>query len=106
LGWDRLRAHNRALVRYGAGVVAEALGTSIAVPDGLFEAMALMALPPGVATDRDGAHRLARSIAENAGAEVLVTAWDGRGWLRLSAHAYNHPGEYEALATALPKLLS
>jgi isopenicillin-N epimerase len=105
LGWDRLRAHNRALVRYGASVVADALGTAIAVPDGLFEAMALMALPAGVATDRNGARSLVRCIAEQAGAEVAVTAWNGRGWLRLSAHAYNHPGEYEALAATLPELL-
>jgi hypothetical protein len=34
------------------------------------------------------------------------TAWDGSAWLRLSAHAYNHPAEYEALAAGLPDLLS
>jgi isopenicillin-N epimerase len=106
LGWERLRSHNRALARAGAAAVADALGTSVVLPDGMFEAMALLGLPDGVATTRDGARALAARIASELAAEVAVVAWGGRGWLRLSAHAYNRPGEYEALAVGLRRLLS
>ena len=106
LGWPKLRAHNRALVRTGGAVVAAALGDELALADGFFSTMALVALPPGLATTRDGALALVGRVASELHAEVAVAAWAGRGWLRLSAHAYNHPGEYEALGRGLARLLS
>jgi isopenicillin-N epimerase len=106
LGWDRLRRHNRTLVRHGAAVVGSALGVSVPVADDLVAFMAPLPLPAGSAIDRPGARALAERIAIELHAEVVVSAWGGQGWLRLSAHAYNHPGEYEALAAGLPALLA
>ncbi len=44
-------------------------------------------------------------IAERAAVEVAVTTWAGRGFVRLSAQAYNAPGDYRRLAEDLPSLL-
>ncbi len=108
LGWDRVRAHNRALSRYGRDVVQAALATEPPVDpslDELFEAMTLLRLPDGVATTEDEASELRLRISEELGIEALPVAWCGRGFLRLSAQAYNAPGDYEQLAEGLPGLL-
>jgi isopenicillin-N epimerase len=109
LGWDRVRTHNRALAAYGRDVVAAALGTEPPIPpgvDGLVEAMTLVALPPGVAETEDPAVALRLRIADELGIEALPLAWNGRGYLRLSAQVYNAPEDYERLAEGLPGLLA
>ncbi|TMK81297.1 MAG: aminotransferase class V-fold PLP-dependent enzyme [Actinobacteria bacterium] len=109
LGWDRVRTHNRALAAYGRDVVARALGTEPPIPpgvDGLVEAMTLVALPPGVAETEDAAVALRLRIADELGIEALPLAWNGSGYLRLSAQAYNAPANYERLAEGLPGLLA
>ena len=106
LGWSTLRAYNRSLVRLGGATVAAALGTSVALGDGFFATMALVPLPAGVATTRQAALALVARIADELRAEVAVASWGERGWLRLSAHAYNCPAEYERLAGGLVRLLS
>jgi isopenicillin-N epimerase len=107
LGWDRVRTHNSTLAAYGQEVVAEALG----IPGGGLWAdpglsMRVVPLPSGVATNEEAARSLAQQVSERLGAEVAITAWRGRGLLRLSAHAYNSPADYERLATGLHLLLS
>jgi isopenicillin-N epimerase len=109
LGWDRIRTHNRALAAYGRDVVAAALGTEPPIPpgvDGLVEAMTLVALPPEVAETEDAAVALRLRIADELGIEALPLAWNGRGYLRLSAQVYNAPADYERLAEGLPVLLA
>ena len=109
LGWDRVRTHNRALAAYGRDVVARALGTEPPILpglDGLVEAMTLVALPPGVAETEDAAVALRLRIADELGIEALPLAWNGRGYLRLSAQVYNAPADYERLAEGLPGLLA
>jgi isopenicillin-N epimerase len=106
LGTERLRRHNVELAVGGQRAVAEALGLD---PGGLPRdpavSMQVVPLPAGVATDDAAAAALQARIAEHAAAEVAVTTWAGRGFLRLSAHAYNAPADYRRLAADLPALL-
>lgn len=108
LGRERVRAHNRALARFGQGLVGEALGTlpKELTRDDLFEAMRLVPLPEGVAMTEEDARTLTRGIAAELRTEVSVIPWNGRGYLRLSAHVYNAPVEYERLAEGLPGLIA
>jgi isopenicillin-N epimerase len=106
LGWGRLRRHNRELAAFGAQVVREALGTSAPTEAPVFEAMSLVALPEGTADTLEGTRALSGRIADTLKAEVAVFPWQGRGYIRLSAQAYNAPGEYEDLAIGLRELLS
>ena len=106
LSWPRLRAHASALVAYGQQVVAEALGVradAVGHDDDLW--MRCVPLPPGVATDGTAAAALWQAISDRLGCEVAVTFLDGQGLLRLSAHAYNAPAEYDRLAVGLRDLL-
>ncbi len=105
LGWARLRRHNAALVAEAQQVVAAA----IALPaQRLWRApelsMAVVPLPPGVATDPAGASALQAALSDRLGIEAAVTSWNGRGLLRLSAQAYNAPVDYDRLAAGLPGL--
>jgi isopenicillin-N epimerase len=107
LGWDRLRRHNRELAAYGRGVVREAVGTDppCSESEGLFEAMTLVALPDGVVTTVDEGRELSRRAFEELRIEVAAFPWRDRGFLRLSAQAYNAPIEYDRLAEGLSGLL-
>lgn len=114
LGLDRVRAHNAALVGYGQRLIAEALGVPadrLPVPDpGLPEsadlAMRLIPLPDGSAGDLGQATRLRQRIADELAAEVSVSWWSGRTWLRICAQVYNRAAEYHRLAELLPAMLS
>ncbi|GDY53472.1 hypothetical protein SVIO_040950 [Streptomyces violaceusniger] len=67
--------------------------------------MRLVPLPAGLAADHEASHVLQRRIAADTGCETAITSWDGRGFLRLSAHLYNTVSDYERLAEHLPGLL-
>ena len=103
LGLDRVLDHNARLARYAQRVVGAAVGAPDQPDTGL--AMRMVPLPPGRATDLDSATALRRRIADELATEVAVTAWNGRGLLRLSAHVYNRPEEFDRLAAGLPRLL-
>jgi isopenicillin-N epimerase len=105
LGWERLRRHNRELASYGAEIVREALHTPPPTEAAVFEAMSLVALPEGTADSLEETRALSGRIADALGAEVAAFPWQGRGYIRLSAQAYNAPAEYEGLAVGLGKLL-
>jgi isopenicillin-N epimerase len=104
LGWDRLRHHNHALAELGRAALAEALGTPSQVPETSFGSMALVALPDGVGTTLEQALAVQASLYASERIEVPFGSWNDRGYLRLSAQAYNAPAEYERLARALPAL--
>lgn len=109
LGVEAVRAHNAALAAYGQGVVGASLGLPahrLPRPGGPSVSMRIVPLPAGVATTLAEAVALRRRIADTLGAEVAVSAWNGRGWLRLSAQIYNRAEEYEQLARRLPALLA
>ncbi|GIF02921.1 aminotransferase class V-fold PLP-dependent enzyme [Actinoplanes siamensis] len=109
LGLDAIRRHNAALVAYGQRVVGSALGldpADLPDPGGPGVSMRIVPLPAGLATTVPEAHALRQHIADKLGVETQMTAWGGRGLLRLSAQIYNRPEEYHHLADRLPALLS
>jgi isopenicillin-N epimerase len=109
LGVDAVRRHNAALAAYGQQVVGDALGvppTDRPEPGGPSVSMRILPLPAGLATTLPGASALRLRIADKVATEVQVSAWGGRGWLRLSAQVYNRPEEYQRLAERLPALLA
>jgi isopenicillin-N epimerase len=99
-GLPALMAHNAQLARTGRDTLARALGVAPPVPDACLGSMASLALPPG---DAPALH----DALYDAGFEVPVIPFPvaPARLLRISAQAYNGPGEYEALAAALPGLL-
>jgi isopenicillin-N epimerase len=102
----RLRRHNVELAVLGQHTVAEALGLErSALPRDPAVSMQLVPLPAGLATDPAAAAALQARIGEQAAVEVGVTTWNGQGFVRVSAQAYNAPSDYERLAAHLPSLL-
>jgi isopenicillin-N epimerase len=108
LGLDAVRAHNTALACYGQHVVGRALGLApeeLPAPGGPV-ALRLVPLPAGLASDQAAAVALREAISRELATEVAVSAWQGRGYLRLSAQIYNLAGEYDRFAAGLPRLLA
>jgi len=106
LGLDRLRRHNVELAVAGQLEVAAALHVPAAdLPRDSGVSMQLVPLPEGVADTPAAAGALQDRIGEQAAVEVAISSFDGRGYVRLSAHAYNAPADYRRLATDLPGLL-
>lgn len=106
LGWDRVRAHNETLVRWGQMTVAEALGVpfdQLRHDPGL--SLAIVPLPAGLAATREEVQALQGYLARK-GVEAQLPGWGGRMTIRLSAHVYNQPSDYERLAAAARNLLA
>jgi isopenicillin-N epimerase len=106
IGLDRLRRHNAELAVAGQVEVGAALDLAPAeLPRDAVVSMQLVPLPAGLAADTPSANELQDRIGQEAAVEVAVTTWEGRGFLRLSAQAYNSPDDYRRLAADLPSLL-
>ncbi|MER8184226.1 aminotransferase class V-fold PLP-dependent enzyme [Kitasatospora sp. NPDC094015] len=104
LGAERVRAHNEALVGYGARQLADRAGLRpLAVMPGV--AMRALRLPPGVAESDHAAKALMVAVARRLQARVAVRPWPGGGVLRISAQLYNRPEEYRELGCGLRDLL-
>jgi isopenicillin-N epimerase len=99
-GLEALMEHNARLARAGRDVLARALAVTPPVPDACLGSMASLPLPTG---DAPALH----DALYDAGFEVPVMPFPAAParLLRISAQAYNHVQEYEALAQALPALL-
>jgi isopenicillin-N epimerase len=110
LGLDRVRRHNATLAAYGQAVMGAAFGLSRdALPGpggGPDLPMRIVPLPGALGADPDGAALLRRRIADELQAEVQISSWRGRGFLRLSANIYNQADEYDRLAERLPPFLT
>ena len=109
LGPDAVSAHNAALAAYGQRVVGDALEVTpdeLPDPGAPTASMRVVPLPAGLASTQSEAQALRRHIADKLATEVSITAWGGRGWIRLSAQVYNRPDEYDRLAERLPALLN
>jgi isopenicillin-N epimerase len=110
LGIDRVRSHNAALVSYGQRVVGAALGllspSELPNPGVATASMRVLPLPRHVATTEADAIALRTRIADELRVVVPIMSWRGRGLVRLSAQVYNHPDEYDRLATGLPRVLA
>ena len=100
----------RALLDAGASVVAAAVRstrlplTPVDLPPAPAPCLRLVALPDGVAADEESADAVYLALSDR-GVETQVVAHDGRGWLRLSAAAYNEASDYQRLAEVLPEVL-
>jgi isopenicillin-N epimerase len=106
-GWPALRKRNAALAAWGQRVVAESIGADLrGLPVHPAVSMRIVPLPAGVATTPAAAQALQAQIAVEAGCEVAVSAWRGRGLLRVSGQAYNRTTDYARLADGLPEVLA
>ncbi len=104
LEWPVRRSQLSDLVDEGARVVAKALGTGVAEVVRPGATMRLVELPSSVdLTDAEG---LKMRVSRELKAEITLTGFDGRGFIRLSAHAYNSLPDYEELSERLPRVLA
>lgn len=111
-----LREHNRSLALQARAMLCETLGVKPPSPESMIGSLAAVPLPDG-----DGKVRVEKPKRASMGAidrlqdelwdrykiEVPVMPWPAppRRLLRVSAQAYNSPGDYEKLCTALRELL-
>jgi isopenicillin-N epimerase len=102
-GPESVWSRNRALVAEGAARVTSALGFELAHSS--TSPMAIMIPPSGVATTYGNAVRRRDALSQQA-VEVALTPGRGRGLLRLSAHPYNSPADFDRLAVVLQDLMT
>lgn len=112
LGWDAVRRYTTALADWAQDLVATALGEAsgvdcharVGMPVG---PLRLVGLPGRLATGHLEANAMRDRMLAEAGIETAFTAFGGRGYLRLSAHAYNTPEDYlDLVERAVPLLLA
>lgn len=111
-GWERVRRYSRELADYGERILADAFEAATGEPARVDVAspagpMRLVRLPAGLAGTPADAQTVRSFLAATLGIETAITSLDGRGYLRLSAHAYNTPDDYETTAErAVPALVA
>jgi isopenicillin-N epimerase len=110
-GWTRVRRYTEELAGWAQQTIAEALGEAsgvdcraeVGMPVGPIR---LVALPGTLATGLLEANAMRDRMLAEAGIETAFTSFGGRGYLRLSAHAYNTPDDYlDFVDRAVPLLL-
>jgi isopenicillin-N epimerase len=111
-GWAEVRRYTTALAGWAQDLVATALTEAsgvdchpqVGMPVG---PLRLVGLPGRLATGHLEANALRDRMLAEAGIETAFTAFGGRGYLRLSAHAYNTPDDYlDLVERAVPLLLA
>lgn len=105
LDWPAVRAAAAGLLDAAAPMLADALGGSVPDVGRPAPTMRLVTLPDRIQGDRDALDVLKNRASRELRAEIALTDFDGRAFLRLSAHAYNSWSDYERLAEILPPLL-
>jgi isopenicillin-N epimerase len=106
LGFAERRKDLGVLVEAGAESLAAAVGgvvVDVATPA---PTMRLVSLPAGLVTDEPSGLRLAAFLAAHSSAEVSITSWEDRGFLRVSAHLYNTIDDYTATASRFTPLFA
>lgn len=101
---EAVHAHNNALAREAAEMLADAWDSEIAAVPRFSAAMASVRLPGVTAADRTAARRIARHLRETYGISAGVMTIDGGVWLRVSAQIYNEIDDYRPL-TAIGRTL-
>ncbi|WP_344233493.1 aminotransferase class V-fold PLP-dependent enzyme [Kribbella hippodromi] len=104
LDWPTRRPQLTALVEEGSRLLAKALGTGIADVGQAPATMRLVELPSSV--DLSGGEALKVRVSRELKAEITLTGFEDRGFVRLSAHAYNSPADFEKLSAGLPRVLA
>lgn len=111
-GWARARETMTALADHGAAVIGAALqpyvdapvATDVGLP---VVSMRLLRLPDGLGRDRTDADELRLRLLDLAGVESAFTSVAGVGYLRLSAHLYTEPRDFDAFVErAVPQILA
>ncbi|MDX6281384.1 MAG: isopenicillin-N epimerase [Kribbellaceae bacterium] len=105
LEWPRRRGELSALVDEGARILAKSLGTSVADVAHPAATMRLVELPFPGERSPDAGEAFKEKVSRELKAEITLTAFDTRVFVRLSAHAYNSLHDYQRLAEWLPALL-
>jgi len=105
LEWPRRRSELSAMLDEGAKLLAKALGTAVGEVAHPAATMRLVELPfTGVPSPEAGEAFKAKA-SRDLKAEITLTAFDSRVFVRLSAHAYNSIQDYQLLAERLPSLV-
>ncbi|HSK06245.1 MAG TPA: aminotransferase class V-fold PLP-dependent enzyme [Acidimicrobiia bacterium] len=104
-GWEAVMKRNHDLVLEGRAVIAAAVGTTPPAPDEMVGSMASVLLPDGEGPAPLGELSPSMDPLFDAGFAALVMNWPQwpRQLLRISAHLYNTPDDYLALAAALSR---
>lgn len=107
-GWEGVMERNHDLVLEGRAVIAAAVGTALPAPDEMVGSMASVLLPDGEGPAPAGELSPLMGPLFDAGFAALVMNWPEwpRQLLRVSAHLYNTPDDYLALAGALAGALA
>jgi isopenicillin-N epimerase len=103
IGWAALRGRVADLARYGVDVVAAAFSAltgedhhvDVAMPAG---PLRLVRLPGRLGLGPGGPNAVRDRVLAELGVEAAFTAFGDQGFLRLSAHAYNTPDDYDDFA--------
>jgi len=95
-GWPAIMARNHVLALEARRRLCEAVGGAPPCPETMIGSLAAAPLP-------DGTDDLQATLFQKFAIEVPVIAWPAlpRRWVRVSAHLYNHEGQYAQLAEAL-----
>ena len=105
LDWSRRRPQLSAMLDEGAKLIAKALGTGLGEIAHPAATLRLVELPfDGIPSPGVG-EALKTKVSRDLKAEITLTAFDNRVFIRLSAHAYNSLHDYELLASRLPTVL-
>ena len=93
---SRIRAYNHRLATEAAQRIADAWGTPLDGPPQLHGSMMAIRLPQSL--QRSDPNQLMTEWAARHRLVVAVMAIGGALWARISAQAYNAPGDYQRLA--------
>ena len=103
VGWAALRPRVADLAQYGVDVVADAFTAftgedhhvQVGMPSG---PLRLVKLPGRLGLGEGGGNAVRDRALAELGVEAAFTAFGGQGFVRLSAHAYNTPDDYDDFA--------
>jgi isopenicillin-N epimerase len=104
LGGELLRERNASLAQKAARELAAAWNTDRSSTDVLTGSMATVRLPLNEAASPQRALALRESLLKEHRIDVVIIAFGGSLWARISAQAYNMLADYQHLADAIRKL--
>lgn len=111
-GWADVHRSIRELADHAqvrvTAAMTEATGEDASVTVGMpAEGLRLVRLPRGLVSTPEDCGPLRQWIADELKVETQITQWRGEGMVRLSAHLYNAPEDYEVFVErVIPALLA
>ena len=98
-GWAAVRQHNADLVAWATGQLCDAWSVSpLEVPQSSrVTSMRTIELPQSLRTSFQSVEDWRNWLRSRYAIDVAVHEWADRWWIRLSAHVYNRPADYERL---------